>query len=392
MKMRRLTEAEVQVVLDEHLAVRTWEQHIGTYRQFARDVFGPDAAIISLGLGLVYNDEDNQPGVATAAVYDVDRTPLAPVPEPWPWPAHRLPEHFRLRDMSGRPIPVVALHVSKHDDPLPVPEGPLMTYSLDRPPLQAFDTVYVLVDRAGNVDSDRADPPLPMEDGRYRRISVDDLDQLRGQDFDEYELRAARQFVQYVYGPGAAYVDLQLTAETGGDGFTYTRQRVSVHDAAAAELPPIETNANRSNWLGALLPWTLMGDLEQEARAAISKVLGEDVKFIMEGMGDGRTRYLSPKGINPRLLERSLIYRIDRSSSQVAPAMYVEDIDYSAAYARVSEGWRFPVIPLAASTDWVYDGSPIGDFGMKHDHEAGDDDQSNHETETDRIEEWDIPF
>jgi hypothetical protein len=41
----------------------------------------------------------------------------------------------------------------------------------------------------------------------------------------------------------------------------------------------------------------------------------------------------------------------------------VEVVDYSEASARASEDWGFPVIPLAASTDWGYDGSPIDDFG-----------------------------
>ncbi len=90
MKLRRLTDAEIRLVVNEHLAVRDWERHVKHYRRFADDVFGPRAAIIILGLGLVYNDEGTEPGVATVAAYDAERNALPPRPEPWAWEGHAL--------------------------------------------------------------------------------------------------------------------------------------------------------------------------------------------------------------------------------------------------------------------------------------------------------------
>src|SRR5947209_7224292 len=117
MAMRRLTAVETAVLIDEHLSNRTWMQHIQTYQRFARDVFGPEAASISLGLGLIYNDEDNVPGVATAAAYDAAGVPLEPLtPLPQGWDVRRVKNNPRVR-VAERPVPIVALRVSKHHRP-----------------------------------------------------------------------------------------------------------------------------------------------------------------------------------------------------------------------------------------------------------------------------------
>jgi hypothetical protein len=140
MAYRGMTEAELQVFVQEFRAFQFWREYVA----FARDIYGAAAERIEVITAAERNTESSYLVVEDVHVYDARRQPLEPdlSTEWWRMMLH---DPFAFGDLDDEDLreDVLGEIVGERRAALPTPMGGFDVFLASRPPKRRYQRVFV---------------------------------------------------------------------------------------------------------------------------------------------------------------------------------------------------------------------------------------------------------